>query len=368
MEYIAINGQFTARQVTGQERFAFELLLELDKIVKDSPLHFKLIVPKNAQNIPDLQNIIVEKYGKAKGSLWEQTYFTYYLFRYRFTSLNLCSIMPILKPGIICIHDLSYKVNPDYFKTTYTRISKIWHKLHFWLAWRFSPVIYTVSEFSKSQMIDIYHVNPKKIVVLGNGWEHFKRVNEDVMLKIRRPEIFAKPYFFSLGSLAPNKNIEWVLSVAKIHPQYNFLIAGKNGLKDYGTDYRECDLPNVRFLGYITDGEIKYLMKHCKAFIFPSFFEGFGIPPLEALSVGTKVIVARSSCLPEIFEASAYYIDPNKICMSLDELLNDSVQSGERVLQKYRFSSFARILLDSLEDLFIKKRGDLQLYMENTII
>lgn len=368
MEYIAINGQFTARQVTGQERFAFELLLELDKIVKDSPLHFKLIVPKNAQNIPDLQNIIVEKYGKAKGSLWEQTYFTYYLFRYRFTSLNLCSIMPILKPGIICIHDLSYKVNPDYFKTTYTRISKIWHKLHFWLAWRFSPVIYTVSEFSKSQMIDIYHVNPKKIVVLGNGWEHFKRVNEDVMLKIRRPEIFAKPYFFSLGSLAPNKNIEWVLSVAKIHPQYNFLIAGKNGLKDYGTDYRECDLPNVRFLGYITDGEIKYLMKHCKAFIFPSFFEGFGIPPLEALSVETKVIVARSSCLPEIFEASAYYIDPNKICMSLDELLNDSVQSGERVLQKYRFSSFARILLDSLEDLFIKKRGDLQLYMENTII
>lgn len=60
MEYIAINGQFTARQVTGQERFAFELLLELDKIVKDSPLHFKLIVPKNAQNIPDLQNIIVD--------------------------------------------------------------------------------------------------------------------------------------------------------------------------------------------------------------------------------------------------------------------------------------------------------------------
>jgi glycosyltransferase involved in cell wall biosynthesis len=351
---IAINGQFTARKVTGQERFAFELLLELDKIVKDSSLHFKLIVPENAYNIPDLQNIIVEKYGKAKGSLWEQTYFTYYLFRHRFTSLNLCSIMPILKPGIICIHDLSYKVNPDYFKTTYTRISKMWHKLHFRFAWCFSPIIYTVSNFSKFQMIDIYHVNPEKIVVLGNGWEHFKSVSENDILKVRKPELFTKPYFFSLGSLAPNKNIEWVLSVAKIHPQYNFLIAGKNGLKDYGTDYRECDLPNVQFLGYITDGEIKYLMKHCKAFIFPSFFEGFGIPPLEALSVGAKIIVARSSCLPEIFEDSAYYINPNQICMSLDELLKDSVQSGERVLQKYRFSTFARILLDSLEDYFVK--------------
>lgn len=163
---IAINGQFTNRKLTGQERFAFELLLELDKIVEHSFLRFELVIPQDAANVPNLQNINIKKFGKAKGSLWEQLYFTYYLFRTGAVSLNLCSIMPVLRPGIICIHDLSYKVNPSYFKTLYARISQIWHKFQYWLAWHFSPIIYTVSEYSKQQMIDIYHVNPDKIIVI----------------------------------------------------------------------------------------------------------------------------------------------------------------------------------------------------------
>ena len=350
---IARNGQFTARKMRGQERFAFELLLEMDKIVGDFSLNFRLIIPRNAINIPMLHNIEIEKYGAAKGSLWEQTYFAYYLFRHKATSLNLCSVMPILKPGFICIHDLSYKVNPTYFKTTYARISQVWHKLQYLLAWYFSPVIYTVSKYSKSQMVDIYRVDPQRIIVIGNGWEHFERVEEDCMLKKIKPNLFIKPYFLCLGSLAPNKNINWVLEVAKIHPQYNFLIAGKSSLKAYGTDYNECDLPNVKFLGYISDGEIKFLMKNCKAFIFPSFFEGFGIPPLEALSVGAKIIVSNSSCLPEIFGNSAYYINPNKICTDLDELLSKSVESGETILQEYRFSTFARQVLESLDKNYV---------------
>ena len=153
-----------------------------------------------------------------------------------------------------------------------------------------------------------------------------------------------------MGSLAPNKNIEWVLAVAKKHSQYNFLIAGKSNLKAYGKDYKECEFANVYFLGYVTDGEIKYLMRHCKAFIFPSFFEGFGIPPLEALSVGTKIIVARSSCLPEIFGNAAYYIDPNNPDIDLDVLLNQQVESGIEVLKKYRFEKFAKVIYDNLFD------------------
>ena len=175
--------------------------------------------------------------------------FTYYLFRTGAVSLNLCSIMPVLRPGIICIHDLSYKVNPSYFKTLYARISQIWHKFQYWLAWHFSPIIYTVSEYSKQQMIDIYHVNPDKIIVIGNGWEHFQRVEEDKTLKERKPNLFEKPYFFSLGSLAPNKNIEWILEVAKRHPQYNFYIAGKSSLKAYGTNYRGYDFSECAILG-----------------------------------------------------------------------------------------------------------------------
>lgn len=343
---IAINGQFTARKMTGQERFAYEIVKELDLIVDAKD--WVLVVPKDAVNIPKLYNIPIIKYGRVKGSLWEQVYFFYYTFRHNLLSLNLCSVMPVLKPGIICIHDLSYKVNPQYFKTVYSFISMLWHRVLFRFAWWFSPFILTVSEFSKQQMIDCYKVDADKIVVVGNGWEHFTRIKEDETIKERKPNLFSKPYFFSLGSLAPNKNIDWVLKIAQNHPQYIFNIAGRNGLKEYGLNYNEEDFPNVNFLGYITDGEIKYLMANCKAFIFPSFFEGFGIPPLEALSVGAKIIVSNTSCLPEIFGDSAYYIDPHNYNINLYSLLNTSVNDRQLVLNRFHFRIFAKKIYDRI--------------------
>ncbi len=339
---IAINGQFTARRMTGQERFAHEITTELDKISNEG--QFVLVVLRNAANIPELKRIHVVKFGKAKGSSWEQTCFAWYTIKHKLPSLNLCSIMPLLKPGYICIHDLSYKVNPQYFTTPYSKISQWWHKIQYHFAWRFSPVIFTVSEYSKKQMMEIYHVKPEKIVVIGNGWEHFEKVEEDVTLLKRRPDLFERPYFFSLGSLAPNKNIQWILEVSKRNAEYNFLIAGDASLKAYGNDYKECDCKNVKFLGYLSDSEIKYLMRHCEAFLFPSFFEGFGIPPLEALSVGSKIVVANTTCLPEIFGTAAYYINPNDYEVNLKRLLEENLSDGKDVLEKYRFSRFAKII------------------------
>lgn len=347
MNTIMINGQFTTRRMTGQERFAFEIVSELDKI--QTNLDFILVVPKNASNIPKLKNIPIIKYGKAKGSLWEQTFFAYYTIRHKALSLNLCSVMPLLKPGIICIHDLSYKVNPQYFKTIYAKISQMWHKLQYYFAFRYSPLILTVSEYSRQQMLTIYRVEQKRIVVIGNGWEHFEKIKEDINIEEKHPDLFEKPYFFSLGSLAPNKNIEWILEVAQLHPQYNFYIAGNANLQVYGKDYSENDLMNVKFLGYISDEEVKAFMKRCKAFIFPSYFEGFGIPPLEALSVGAKVIASNTSCLPEILQDTCYYIDPYNTNVNLDILLSQSVKKPDAILAKYKFKNFARILVDNLK-------------------
>ena len=91
-------------------------------------------------------------------------------------------------------------------------------------------------------------------------------------------------------------------------------------------------------------------MKHCKAFIFPSFFEGFGIPPLEALSVGAKVIAANTSCLPEILQDSCYYINPYDTDINLDELLKTTIQNPDSILAKYRFKNFATLLLNFLSN------------------
>ena len=89
-------------------------------------------------------------------------------------------------------------------------------------------------------------------------------------------------------------------------------------------------------------------MKYCKAFIFPSFFEGFGIPPLEALSVGASIIISNTTCLPEIFGKTAHYIDPYNADVNLDEILSEPTVSPQKVLEKYTFARFAKILHQKL--------------------
>lgn len=349
---ISINGQFTARRLTGQERFAIEIVTNLDKICKQG--EFELVVPKNATNVPELDNIHVIRYGKAYGSAWEQICLAWYVIVKRRRSLNLCSVMPIIKPDIICIHDLAFKTNkytPESYKSIYKKISKFWHIIQYHIAKHFSPIVFTVSEFSKKQMIDVYNYNPDKIVVIGNGWDHFKRVVEDDTIKEKNPEYFKQPYFFSLASLTPNKNFKWVLNVAKSHPQYTFLIGGNANLRAYGTDFQEESMPNVHFLGYISDGQVKCLMKNCKAFIFPSFFEGFGIPPLEALSTGAQAIVSNTTCLPEIFQDCVHYIDPFDTNVSLDEIMKEPVTKPDKILEKYTFPIFAKLLYDTISRL-----------------
>ena len=83
-------------------------------------------------------------------------------------------------------------------------------------------------------------------------------------------------------------------------------------------------------------------------FVLPSLNEGFGIPPLEAMSVGAKCIIAKASCLPEIFGESAYWIDPYNTDVDLDELLSHDVASPEKVLNKYTFKRFAKIMHNAL--------------------
>lgn len=72
-------------------------------------------------------------------------------------------------------------------------------------------------------------------------------------------------------------------------------------------------------------------MQKCKAFVFPSYYEGFGIPPLEALSCGTKIIVSNASCLPEIYADTAYYIDPDNPNVNLNELLSKKIESPNNI-------------------------------------
>ena len=184
---------------------------------------------------------------------------------------------------------------------------------------------------------------------MPNGWEHFQKVVADTSIFHQFPQL-EKDFYFTLGSLSRRKNLLWIANYAEDHPQDIFAISGKmlSGLVPPELE-RLQTLPNIVLLGYVTDGQVKALMERCKAFVLPSYYEGFGIPPLEALSCGTKIVVARAASLPEIYGGTAHYIDPDNSNVDLEELLSQPVADAKPVLEKYTYDNAARQLYDLLK-------------------
>lgn len=335
---------FLTKTMGGVVRFAQEVLRELDKICKKN--EFELIVPEHVQNIPEFKNINVIKYGRLNGILWEQINFPFYVIHHKRQALYLLNSWSILRPDYPAIHDCGYVTVKHFFKNTYGRFSAIYHGILYRVGARRGKKILTVSEYSKNDIVKCFHISPDKVIVLQNGWQHFKRVESDYSVFDRIGNIKQKEYYLSVSSLTPQKNFEWVLQVSKRNKDSQFLIVGESmGL----TLIWKEDIPkNVRFLGKMSDEEIKALMSECKAFLHPSLHEGFAITPLEALSVGADIIISDKTCLPEIYGDSAHYIDPYNFDVDLEELLTAPVGAREVVLNKYSWENAAKLLYSQI--------------------
>ena len=346
MRRIAINGRFLARRQTGQERFAGETLRYLDGLAE--PGQYVLVVPKEYAKEISLQNIEVVRYGGMRSHAWEQTNFAWYVFHHRMLSLNLCTIHPLFSPGVVCIHDICYKTNPQFFPTLYGRLSTLWHRAHYWLAAKRAQAILTVTNTSKEEIGRVYGVEADRITVIPNGWEHIERIAPEDGVQARFPELRMDEYFLSIGSLMPHKNQKWVFGAAKANPGKQFVIVGRTSLSEYGDMFGEKAPDNVITTGYLSDGELKFLLMRCRALIFPSLYEGFGIPPLEALALNREAIVANASCMPEIYGPTVHYLDPHDPDVDIDELLSTPVEPPDKVLEKYRYENAARVIHDLL--------------------
>ena len=155
-----------------------------------------------------------------------------------------------------------------------------------------------------------------------------------------------------MGSLSKRKNLKWIADYAVNHQDETFAISGKmlSGLVPAELEVLQ-KLDNVILLGYVSDGEVKALMQKCKSFILPSYYEGFGIPPLEALSCGAKIVISNAACLPEIYGDSAYYIDPNNANVNLTELIMEERKNPSELLQKYTYQNAAEKFYQVLKNI-----------------
>ena len=266
----------------------------------------------------------------------------WYLFIHHKWGVFPCTIVPLLYPrGIAIVHDVMIAKIPELKEAIENPIARWLLLLNYRVAAKKANVLVTVSQFSKNDIAELYGVDPKRIHVIGNAWQHIESVVSDDSWKEKNPSLLPGQFFFSLSANRKQKNFKWIYEVAKRNPQNKFAIAG---CQEEWQKQQEIDAPNIIHLGYISDGVIRSLMENCKAFLFPSFYEGFGIPPMEALALGAKVVVARTSCLPEIYRDSAYYIDPYDYDVNLDELLSHPVAPAEEVLIRFGWDISAKQL------------------------
>lgn len=333
-----IDGRFLASNSTGIDRYALESIKELDLICQS--LDISILVPGNVEKIPQYKNI---KIIKSKHILcWTQLVFAIYARKMRAIPVNLCNEVSLLAPkGIVCLHDVCYQEDVDYFpKEEVEWFRKIYKRIC-----KKTIKILTVSEFSKQRIVKLLNVHSEKIVVAGNGWQHFEQVICDEEIFVEYPSINKGQYYLTLSSANPNKNIKWVIEASKNNTGDMFVIVGKN--IDRVIDFN--NYKNVLYLGYLSDEKSKALMKYCKAFIFPSIYEGFGIPPMEALSVGATAIVSKTSSLPEIYGNSVHYINPMDTNIDFNKILCESIDPPDSILNKYSWEITAKRILDVLE-------------------
>ena len=340
---ILINGDFFYRRLTGIERYAYEITIRLDKISK--PDEIAVIVPNNAKNVPVFSNLKLIRHKKnIKSHLWWQMItLQWFLITHRqYTVLEFGNTALPFAPGIVFLHDIYCEFFPEDFTGKRDKLIRAYNRWQYRLIGKKAKKIATVSYFTKNQIVENFHVEPAKISVIYSSWEHFRLIKADYSVFDAHPALKKGGYYFSLGSLSKRKNIRWILEYAGKHPETSFAISGTS-LSTVKVDELDKDTPrNIILLGYLDDSKIKALMERCKAFILPSYYEGFGLTPLEALSCGARIIIAKAASLPEIYGNTAHYIDPYNSDVDLDVLLKEPVEKPDEILVKYSYDTAAR--------------------------
>lgn len=290
-------------------------------------------------------------------------------------------LLPLFfQPSFWLIHDISPIVHPEYFNSSPHSGKQLVFKSLFRTAVRRSARILTISEFSRKEVLDNYHVSENRVATIGASWGnlvanttalHNRQVNSEAL---GRYKLAPEKYFLSIGTLSPRKNIETMVKAFAALAEdtrfddYKLVVAGKEGWL-YEPIYKVLDAlhsarPELRlkqriiFTGYIDDHTAASLLAHCKALVSASHYEGFGLPPLEALNYDREIILSDIPVYREIYNNFAHFFPPTDVT-ALAAMM-ESVVAGSRkfpdsksseleeLLHKYSWQQVAANLLNEI--------------------
>jgi glycosyltransferase involved in cell wall biosynthesis len=327
--HLVVNGKFTAQRLTGVQRVAYELMRAVR--ASQAPAdEIEVAVPHNAiESASPIDRLRAVPW--FKGDLWEQIALP--LATRGELLLSLCNSGPVFKRRhVVMVHDMAVYDTPHTFSWAF----RTWYRIKFAMLVRNASFLLTVSAFSKARICARLGIEEARVRVVRPGADHFGRIVSEQAV-VERLGLAGVKYCVIVGSLDPRKNLARVLSalgrLAHLTDVKFVVVGGANtrvfaraGTTNGGADGGDTANAQIVRAGYVSDGELKALYEHAACLAFPSLYEGFGLPPLEAMYCGCPVVVSRHAALAEACGDAAMYCDAESvedIANKIERMLTD---------------------------------------------
>jgi glycosyltransferase involved in cell wall biosynthesis len=357
MSRIFINGKFTAQRITGVQRLALGLVQALDNVLatRGTSDQWVLLCPQGA-NPPALRCISILTCRSRRFGLhfWEQLALPWASRTGRL--LNLSGSAPLIKRGQVCmVPDAAIFDQP----AAYTMSFGVWYRFLFRRLAGSAALLLTISRFSQSRLAQRLGIKPERLKVVPCAATHMQAIAQDDTT-LERLELSDVPYVLAVGSANPTKNLAALVEAFGRLPHQDLrlvLVGGTNSAVFANVPALREDVRVLR-TGPISDGQLKSLYANALAFVFPSLYEGFGLPPLEAMSLGCPVVASNAASIPEVCGDAAVYFDPASVtdmAAAIARIVDDAdLRAAQRERGAQRFASFtwdvaAQLLLQHLE-------------------
>ncbi len=358
---IAIDIRTAGGEKAGKGWYTFHIVQNLLKIDRDN--EYILYANDGIPGFEQFQNAKV-KLVNGRGMLWHlnvardvkkeraDIFFAP-------SSYIIPALLPRSIKTILAIHDLVAFLFPIMHDMKAVLIEKLFLRL----ALRKSAYVCAVSENTKKDILDKFNYDKKKIsTIYCAAGDDFQPMNKESLQAFIKATNLPAKFFLAVGTIEPRKNylnlINAFALINKEFPDYHLVIVGKKGwdfeevFKQIRGNYLQ---KKVHILGYLSSKSLVNLYNLARALVFPSFYEGFGIPPLEAMQCSCPVIASNISSIPEVVGGGALLVNPEnhleiaaamKKLVKDDELYKHLCESGPKQAQKFSWEKSAKRLLE----------------------
>lgn len=346
---VILNARFLTQPVSGVQRFAENIAAELLAMRDD----VVLAAPRGAKSRADgpLSSAPVKHVGRLRGHLWEQVDLPLYLRSMgNPLLLSLTNTNPVFYENKISTHhDITYVRFPESYATSFRAL----YSLVAPRMLRTSKTVLTVSEHSRGDIADHFGLPPSSIEIVHNAPIE---PPAEISSVHRYEPVVRGDYFLTVASQNLHKNIDrlieaFVLYRTRSGTATRLVIVGGGAASFARERLSSTSSEGVDFLGRISDEDLHNVYANAKAFVFPSLYEGFGIPPLEAQAHGIAVVSSEAASLPEVLGQSALYFRPRdqeSIIEALwqvdcdDSLREDLVRRGRENIRRFSWTKSAK--------------------------